>query len=242
MALALAPRLALSETALVAVASNFTEVSEALQHRFEIDSPHLLKLASGSTGQFYAQISNGAPFDLLLAADQARPLRLIEEGHALADSRFTYALGVLTLWSADERRVGESAAQVLEGDEFRILAMANPDLAPYGVAAKQYLVALGLIESLRSKTAQGQNVAQVFSMVATGNADLGLVALSHVLSPRNLTPGVRWDLPTNLYAPIRQDVVLMSRAADNEAAHAFLGFLRSREAKAIIARYGYDIE
>ena len=231
-----------SDEALAAVAANFAEASEDLKRRFESESPHVIKLVSGSTGQLYAQIINGAPFDLLLAADQTRPLRLINEDRALAESRFTYATGTLALWSADNSRVGKSAIAILETGDFRILAIANPDLAPYGAAARQLLLALGLAQSLQDKIVQGQNVGQTFSMVATGNAELGLVSLSHVLSKNNQISGSLWDIPNHLYAPIRQDAVLLSRGADNPAAVAFYHFLKGREARSVIASYGYGSE
>ena len=241
-AITLVPRPVLSAEALVAVAANFLETGEDLKQRFETGSPHKIKLASGSTGQLYAQIVNGAPFDLLLAADRARPERLVEEGGAVAGSRFTYATGRLTLWSADEDLVGKSGVEVLENGAFRALAIANPALAPYGVAAEELLVSLGLAEELQEKIVKGQNVAQAFSMVATGNAEVGLVAMSQVVSPRNQNLGRRWDLPQSLYTPIRQDAVLLSRGADNPAAREFLRFLHSGEARARIALYGYGIE
>ena len=237
-----APLSVSSDEALVAVASNFAEVGEVLKERFETDRTHTLKMVTGSTGQLYAQIINGAPFGVLLAADRARPRRLVEEGHALEDSRFTYALGQLTLWSVAEKHLGKSSIQLLGSGDFRSLAVANPALAPYGAAAMELLAALDLADTLRPKIVQGQNISQTFSMVATGNAEIGLVALSHVISPRNRSTGKRWDLPGDLYLPIRQDAVLLSRGSSNLAAQAFLVYLRSREAKAVIASFGYRTE
>lgn len=228
--------------ALVGVAANFAEAGQELKTHFELNSPHFITLVTGATGQLYAQISNGAPFDMLLAADQVRPSRLVDQGYALADSRFTYALGTLTLWSVDPKYPGDNAQDVLRAGEFRHLAIANPDLAPYGVAAQQVLLSLGLRESLQEKIVQGQNVAQTFSLVATGNAELGLVALSHVISRRNESGGVRWDLPAELYSPIRQDAVLLARGADNPAARSFHAFLQSQQAKSIITHHGYGTE
>ena len=242
MAITVVPRPTLPAEALVAVAANFVEVSEDLKRRFEAGSPHTIKLTSGSTGQLYAQIVNGAPFDLLLAADGARPQRLVEGGDAVAGSRFTYATGRLTLWSADADLVGDHGVEVLKNGAFRTLAIANPALAPYGVAAEELLVNLGVDALLGAKIVKGQSVSQVFSMVATGNAEVGLVALSQVLGPRHRTLGSRWDVPLELYTPIRQDAVLLTRGADNPAAREFLRFLRSRDARAQITLYGYGTE
>lgn len=228
-----------AQEATVAIAANFAEPMAKLQALFEQQSGHELRLVVGSTGKLYAQITQGAPFDVLLAADRERPERLQAEGFAVADSRFTYALGRLTLWSADPGLIeGEKA---LRAGTFRHLAIANPKLAPYGLAAKQTLEALGLWQDLRPKVVQGENVGQTFQMVLTGNAELGLVALSYVTSERNATPGSRWDVPADLHEPIRQDAVLLQRGADNPAARAFLAFLRQPEAQAVIERFGYAI-
>ena len=240
-AVTILPTTTSSDEALVAVASNFSEVGEVLKRRFEIDGTHTIKLVSGSTGQLYAQISNGAPFEVLLAADAARPARLVADGLALEDSRFTYALGRLTLWTSVEEHTGESSVAVLASGEFRSLALANPAVAPYGMAAMDLLVALDLADTLLPKIVQGQNVSQTFSMVATGNAEIGLVALSHVLSPRNGNIGKRWEVPEDLYRSIRQDAVLLSRGASNPAARAFLRYLRDPDARAVITSYGYGI-
>ena len=231
-----------SREALVGVATNFVEAGEDLKFRFELESQHTVKLVTGATGALYAQIINGAPLDLLLAADQDRPQRLVEQGFALGNSRFTYAMGTLTLWSTNPKLGGRNALDVLKAGTFRNLAIANPDLAPYGAAAREVLALLDLNESLKGKIVQGQNVGQTFSMVATGNAELGLVALSHVLSQRNKFSGVRWDVPSEFYHPIRQDGVLLSRGIDNPAARDFYVFLRSEQAKSIITRYGYGTE
>jgi molybdate transport system substrate-binding protein len=237
--LAVLPRSAVAGEALVAVAANFTEVMERLEADFERDSGHQLTVAVGSTGKLYAQIAHGAPFDVLLAADQERPERLESEGLAVAGSRFTYAVGRLTLWSPEEGRVDVDGAATLRAAAFRSLALANPDLAPYGAAAKETLEHLGLWETLAGKIVKGENIGQAHAMVASGNAELGFVALSSVLSPRNQQPGSRWDVPADLYAPIRQDAVLLQRAADNPAAKAFLAFLRSDAVRALIETYGY---
>lgn len=228
--------------ALAAVATNFAEVMDALAPRFRESTGHRLRISSGSTGKLYAQIRNGAPFDLFLAADQRRPALLEVEGAAVAGSRFTYAIGRLTLWSAEKDRIRADGAVVLRRQDFRHLAIANPKLAPYGLAAQQALTALDLWKSLQDRIVQGENVGQAFSLVATGNAELGLVALSAVLSPRHKVTGSRWDVPVDLYAPIRQDAVLLSRGTDNAAARAFLAYIKSPAAREIVARFGYGAD
>lgn len=233
---------AAAEKATVAVAANFSEVVERLAKDFKAESGHELTFAVGSTGKLYAQIGNGAPFDVFLAADQERPERLEGEGLAVAGSRFTYASGRLALWSPEPGRVDEDGTATLRQGDFRLLAIANPDLAPYGAAARQALENLELWDGLEGKIVMGETVGQAYALVASGNAELGFVALSYVLSPRNKKPGSRWDVPPGLHAPINQDAVLLSRAAGNPAARAFLAFLRSAEAKAVIESYGYAVE
>jgi molybdate transport system substrate-binding protein len=226
----------------VAVAANFTEVVERLEADFERDSGHTVTVVAGSTGKLYAQIANGAPFDVFLAADQERPERLEKEGLAVAGSRFTYATGRLTLWSREPGRVGSDGAATLRQGKFRLLAIANPELAPYGAAAKQTLASLGLWERFKDKIVMGETIGQAHTVVASGSAELGFVALSSVLSPRNETKGSRWDVPADLHAPIRQDAVLLARAAGNPAARGFLAFLRSAKVEAVIESYGYQVE
>lgn len=233
---------AAGEEALVAVAANFTEVMEQLEEDFESASAHELNVVVGSTGKLYAQIGHGAPFDVFLAADQRRPKLLEEEGLAVAGSRFTYAAGRLTLWSPEPDRIGDDGAATLREGAFRLLAIANPDLAPYGAAARQTLESLGLRASLEDKIVMGETIGQAHALVASGNVELGFVALSYVLSPRNKTPGSRWDVPARLHSPILQDAVLVSRAAGNPAARGFLDFLKSEEAKAVIESFGYGVE
>ncbi|MFQ5624364.1 MAG: molybdate ABC transporter substrate-binding protein [Paracoccaceae bacterium] len=229
-------------SALIGVAANFAETATALERVFEAASGNDLNITAGSTGRLYAQITNGAPFDILLAADQVRPELLEIGGFAVAGSRFTYAVGHLSLWSPDAGLIGEDGAALLAAGGFRFLAIANPDLAPYGLAARQALQALGLWDALGERIVMGQNVAQVFSMVATGNAELGLIAKSYALSPRNGTPGSRWDVPPDLYDPIRQDAVLLSAGAANPAAIAFLEFLRTDAARDVIETFGYGVD
>ncbi len=239
VALGLGPVMARAETALAAVAANFAETAEALAPLFHQATGHELHLTTGSTGKLYAQIGAGAPFDLLLSADAATPARLLAEGKAVADSGFTYAIGRLTLWSPDPDRIGPDGPAALRDPDLRFVAIANPDLAPYGHAAREVLQELGLWAALQPRIAMGQNIGQAHSMVATGAAELGLVALSAVQSPRNPAQGSRWDVPQALFEPIRQDAVLLNPGADNPAARAFLDFLRGPEAVTVIDAYGY---
>lgn len=233
---------AVAAEALVAVATNFAEVMEALTPKFASASGYRVRVSSGSTGKLYAQIMNGAPFDLMLAADRRRPKLLEASPKGVAGSRFTYAIGRLALWSADQARLGSDGAAALRAGDYRHLAMANPKLAPYGLAAQQTLMALGLWGSLRDRVVLGENIGQAFSLVATGNAELGFVALSSLMSPLGRRGGSWWDVPANFYQPIRQDAVLLAHGADNAAARAFLDYVRSAEARKIIAAYGYGAD
>ena len=241
-ALVFAPFAARSEQVLVAVAANFAEVARALESEFERNGEHSIDLVIGSTGKLYAQIMNGAPFDVLLAADQERPRRLEEARLSMAGSRRTYAIGRLVLWSPDPQRLAGDGVAVLRGGEFRSLAIANPRLAPYGAAAAAALQALGAYGELRSRIVMGENVGQAHAMVASGNAELGLIALSSVRRPGSAALGSIWELPADLYSPIRQDAVLLARAMDNIAARAFLDFLAGAFAIQLIERYGYRVE
>ena len=196
---------------------------------------HEALLSFGSSGQLYAQVTQGAPFDVFLAADRSYPRRSVTDGHGVADSVFTYATGRLVLFSADPARVTGRAS--LEEGEFTRLAIANPDLAPYGAAAVEVLEALGLADRLRSRLVRGNNVAQTYQFVVTGNAELGFAALAQVIGHEH---GSRWIVPSELHSPIAQDAVLLARAADSEAASAFLAFLRGGAAAAVLERYGYE--
>lgn len=228
--------------ALVAVAANFAEVMEQLESEFEADGSHSVTTIVGSTGKLYAQIASGAPFDVLLAADQKRPELLLKAGLAVPGSRFTYAVGRLTLWSPEPDRIGSDGEAILRDGSIRRLAIANPDLAPYGEAARETLEGLGLWHELADHIVVGENIGQTHALVASGNADLGFVALSYVLSPRNQQPGSRWDVPAGLYEPIRQDAVLLTRAGSNPTARAFVDFLRGERARVIVESFGYGSE
>ena len=227
---------------LVAVAANFAEVVSHLDPEFERRTGHTLLITTGSTGKLYAQIVSGAPFHVLLSADAATPARLEREGLAVSGTRFTYAIGALALWSRDPARIGGDGPAVLRDGDFRHLALANPDLAPYGVAARETMQSLGVWDGLASKLVMGENVGQVHSMVATGNAELGFVALSALRSPRTRTTGSLWEVPQRLHAPIRQDAVLLRAGAGNPGARAFLDHLGSASARAVIRAHGYSID
>jgi molybdate transport system substrate-binding protein len=228
--------------ALVAVAANFAEVVQRLQPLFEAQTGHRLLATTGSTGKLYAQISAGAPFDVLLSADTATPARLAREGNAISGSRFTYAVGRLALWSASPGVVASDGSTTLKAGAFRHLAIANPDLAPYGVAARQVLQATGMWAALQPRLVMGQNIGQTHSMVATGAAELGFVALSAVQRPGVAPSGSRWLVPQALYAPLQQDAVLLRHGAANPAARAWLAFLRTPAAQQVIEAHGYGLE
>lgn len=220
----------------VAVASNFAQVADRLASRYEETTDHQVALIPGSTGKHYAQIRNGAPFDVFLAADSRRPQMLQEDGLALADTCVTYAQGKLVLWSPDPDRVDEKG-QVLVSGDFHRLAMANPDLAPYGRAASEVLHALGLAANLRDRIVRGENVGQTFQFVATGNAELGFVAKSQIVElDGGRRSGSFWEIPQGLYSPIDQQAVLLT---DSDAARGFLEFLTSAEARSMIEQQGY---
>jgi molybdate transport system substrate-binding protein len=218
----------------VAVAANFTEPAKEIAKAFAAKAGHTAVLSFGATGQFYAQIRQDAPFTVLLAADDETPRKAAEEGLAVAESRFTYAIGRLVLWSKDPAKVG--GEETLRKAAFEKIAIANPAVAPYGAAAVQAMKTLGVYEALQPKLVQGNTIAQTYQFVETGNAEVGFVALSQVIT-RN--EGSRWAVPDTLHAPIRQDAVLLKKGAGDEAAKAFLAFLKSPEAGAVIAKYGY---
>jgi molybdate transport system substrate-binding protein len=228
-----------SAQARVAVAANFAEVLQALTGAFEQAHDHRLETVAGSTGRLYAQIIHGAPFDVLLAADQERPERLIASGHALAESRFTYAVGRLALWSLNAGGVGSDGGETLRQGGFRKLAIANPKLAPYGAAAVETLAGLAILQRVQPRLVLGENIGQTYAMVATGNADMGFVALSQLRSARHGGSGSLWIVPEALHHPIRQDAVLLIRGRSNPAAEAFLDFLRQPAVRARIEAFGY---
>ena len=229
-----------AEPVRVAVAANFAAPLQRIAAEFERDTGHKALISVGATGKFYAQISQGAPFDVFLSADDETPARLVTEGAALADSRFTYALGRLVLWSAQPGYVDEQGA-VLKRGAFRHLALANPKTAPYGAAAVEVLQSMGLLDELRPRFVQGENIAQTHQFVASGNAELGFVALSQVWKDGRVTGGSAWRVPASLHAPIRQDAVLLTGGRNNAAALALLRYLKSAKARALIAGFGYEL-
>ena len=230
-----------AEVVQIAVAANFTAPARALAEIFARTTGHEAKLSFGATGAFYTQIKNGAPFDILLAADDERPIRLEKEGDTVPGSRFTYAIGQLVLWSAKPGFVdGEGA--VLKGGNFNKIAIANPKLAPYGAAAVETMDKLGLAAALTPKLVTGESIGQTYNFIATGNAELGFVALAQVLDGGKLKSGSMWVVPAKYHAPIIQDAVILKRAAANPAAKAWMALMRSPNAQDFIRSYGYEVK
>jgi len=229
-----------AEEVQVAVAANFASPMQQIAPGFEKETGHKALVSTGATGKFYAQIKNGAPFQVLLAADDETPAKLEVEGLGVKGSRFTYALGRLVLWSAKTGFVDEGG-KVLQSERFNKLALANPKLAPYGAAAVEALERLGLFSAVEPKFVQGENIAQTYQFAASGNADLGFVALSQVSKDGKLTGGSAWVVPADLHAPIRQDAVLLTPGADSAAARALLKYLQGDAARAVIRSFGYDL-
>ena len=229
-----------AEEVQVAVAANFTAPLQAIVGDFEKATGHKVVASYGATGQFYAQIKNGAPFEVFLAADDTTPAKLESEGESVAGSRFTYAIGALTLWSAQEGYVDDQGA-VLKSDTFRHLAIANPKTAPYGLAATQVLDKLGLRQKVAPKLVEGQNITQALQFVSSGNAELGFVALSQVYKDGKITSGSAWLIPAELHDPIRQDALILNKGKDNPAAKALVDYLKGEQAAAVIRSYGYQL-
>lgn len=229
-----------ADEAHVAVAANFAEPIKAIAVVLEKTTGHKLIVTLGATGKLYAQILNGAPFDVLLAANTDTPAALEKAGLVQQGSRFTYANGKLVLWSADAKLI-DGKGEVLKGGHFRKLAYAAPKVAPYGAAALQVIEKLGLTSALTPKLVQGESIGQTFNFVHTGNAELGFVAMSQVLEGGQLKSGSMWLVPPSLYSPIQQDAVVLQRAANNPAALALVKLLKSNSIKDLIRSYGYDI-
>ncbi|MBU0806933.1 MAG: molybdate ABC transporter substrate-binding protein [Gammaproteobacteria bacterium] len=230
---------ALAEQVQVAVAANFTAPLQAIAHAFESDTGHSVLASFGATGQLYAQIRNGAPFEVFFSADERTAAKLEREGLGISGSRFTYAVGSLVLWSAQPGYLDGSDA-VLKASPFRHLAMANPQAAPYGLAASQVLEALGLSATLKDKLVEGQSITQTHQFIATGNAELGFVALSQVYKDGQLSSGSAWRVPAELHTPIKQDALILKKGQHNPAALAFTEYLKGEKAAAIIQSYGYQ--
>jgi molybdate transport system substrate-binding protein len=236
--LAVAP--AFAEQVLVAVAANFVPPFREIAIEFERTTGHNVQVAAGSSGNFYSQIKNGAPFDVFFSADNERPKLLGEEGFGVKDSRFTYAIGRLVLWSPNADLI--KGEETLRFKQYKRLAMANPKTAPYGVAAMQAMQKLELWEGIQSQIVMGESLGQTMGFIESGNAQLGFVALSQITDPKIKGKGSRWDVPTNLHEPIKQDVILLTKGKDNPAAKALMEFMSGHQAKAVIERYGYKLQ
>ena len=225
---------------LVAVAANFTAPMQKIAAEFEKDTGHKTLLSFGATGKLYAQIKNGAPFQVFLAADDQTPAKLEAEGGAVPGSRFTYAIGTLVLWSAKPDFV-DDRGEVLKKGAFKHLAIANPKTAPYGAAAMATLTKLGLLDAIQPKFVTGENISQTHQFVVTENAELGFIALSQIMMDGKLTRGSAWIVPTDLHEPIRQDAVILAHGKDQPAARALAEYLKGEKAVAIIKSYGYAL-
>ena len=240
MLLAAGVAAAQAEEVTVAVAANFTAPAQKIAAAFATATGHTAKLVPGSTGKLYAQIKNGAPFQVLLSADDETPKRLGQEGAALASTEFTYATGRLVLWSKQAGLV-DSKGAVLAGNGYSRLAVADPKLAPYGAAAMEVLAKLGLQAQVQARLVQGENIGQTYQFVFSGNAPLGFVALSQVMVDGKVTEGSAWVVPEHLHAPLKQDAIVLNAGKGNAAASAFVDYLRSEPAKVVMRSFGYDV-
>jgi molybdate transport system substrate-binding protein len=223
----------------VAVAANFTAPMKQIAAEFEKDTGHKVVASFGSTGKFYAQIKNGAPFEVLLTADDETPTKLIKENAAVAGSQFTYAIGKLVLWSA-KAGVVDGTGEVLKKGSFAHIALADPKLAPYGAAATETMKAMGVYDSLQPKIVTAENIAQAHQFISSGNSELGFVALSQVLKEGKIE-GSYWLVPANLYKSIRQDALILEKGKGKPAADALMNYLKADKAKAIITSFGYGL-
>ncbi len=226
-------------TVQVAVAANFSAPMQKIAASFEKDTGHKAMLSFGATGKFYAQIRNGAPFAVLLAADDETPARLVKEGLAVPGSAFTYAIGQLALWSSRPGLVDDKGA-VLRTPLPGKLAVADPKLAPYGAAAMQTMAHLGVLDTLRAQLVVGENIGQTYQFVKTANATLGFVALSQIMEGGRIASGSAWLVPAAMHDPIRQDAVLLRTGESNEAARALLQYLRGDAARQVMRAWGYQ--
>ena len=223
-----------------AVAANFTEPVKQIVELFQKETGHTVKLSFGSSGKFTAQIKEGAPFDVFLAADEKNPKLLEKEGLAVEGSRFVYALGKLVLWSAQPGYV-DGKGHVLRKGGYNKIAYADPKLAPYGLAAKETLEELGLWTVVQGKLVTGESITQTYQFAATGNAELAFIALSQITKDGKVTEGSWWIVPAHMYNPIKQSAVQLTAAKDKAAAQAFLAFLKGEKAVAIIRSFGYEL-
>ena len=236
--LSLAAHGARAEEVQVAVAANFSSTMKVLSQVFEQQSGHQVRIITGATGKFYAQIKNGAPFQVLLAADAQTPLLLEQEGFAVPGSRFTYAVGRLVLWSKQPDFV-DAQGDALRSARFKRLAIADPRLAPYGAASVQVLERMGLFAQVKDQLVQGDSVAQAYQFVASGNAELGFIASSQLVANGQPMAGSSWLVPESLHSPLRQDAVLLKSGQANPAASALMAFLQSPRARAVMREHGY---
>ena len=234
-----------AEEVTVAVAANFTAPMQKIAQTFEQDTGHKALLAFGATGKFYAQIKNGAPFSVLLSADDETPARLEKEGVAIAGTRFTYAIGRLALWSKNPLLVDDKGQVLLSNatdkNSFKKIAIADPKLAPYGAAAIEVLGRMDALAKLTPKLVQGDSIGQAFQFVMTENAELGFVALSQISIDGRITQGSAWVVPQNFYTPLKQDAVLLPLGKNSAAALALMKYMRTDRAQAIIRAYGYTL-
>jgi molybdate transport system substrate-binding protein len=222
----------------VAVAANFAKTLEEITVQFEKDTGHKVLATPGATGKFYAQIVNGAPFEILISADDETPRKLAKEAKAIAETQFTYAIGTLALWSPDANLVDQGGG-ILKTDKFKFLAIANAKVAPYGQAAVQTMLKLGILTKLEPRVVQGENIAQTYQFVTSGNAQLGFVALSQITENGKVKSGSAWIVPQEFHDQIKQDAILLNNGKDSIAGKALLEYLKSDKAKKIIASYGY---
>ena len=236
------PATAGADALLVAVASNFVRPAEALAAKFEQLSGTAVTLSPGSTGKLHAQVVNGAPYDVLLAADRERPELLESSGHGVAGSRFTYATGRLVLWSPDPTFAGADCRAQLDDLGRRRLAVANPLTAPYGAAAKSLLESEGLYDRLEGNLVYGENIAQALHFVVSGNASFGLVAAAQLTDDRLPAAACEWPVPGDRHAPLEQQAILLQHGAGNAAAREFLAFVGSADGKRIIGAFGYGVD
>ena len=228
-------------TVLVAVASNFTKPMNEIAAAFNKATGHEANLSFGSSGKFVAKIENAAPFEVFLSADEKNPKKLEESGKGVANTRFTYAIGKLVLWSARAGYVDDQG-QILGKGGFKHLALADPKIAPYGQAAEEAMKNLSLLDKLQPLFVLGDNISQTQQFISSGNAELGFIALSQVIgTDGKISEGSGWIVPDNLHNPIRQDAILLKKGEPNPAASALLAFLKSPEALAIIKKYGYNL-
>ena len=225
----------------VAVAANFAQPMKDIAAEFEKDTRHKINLTQGATGKFYAQITNGAPFEVFLSADDETPEKLVREGKAIAGTQFTYAIGRLVLWSPDEKLVDQGGG-VLKTDRFKFLSIANAKVAPYGRAAVQTMQKLGILTVLEPRVVQGESISQTYQFVTSGNAQLGFVALSQVWDSGKVKSGSAWIVPEDMHEQLKQDIVLLNTGKDSRAAAELLDYLKSDKARKIIERYGYKLQ